>query len=111
MILDYNADGKDLAGNYIVEVPPHLFYAGVTWRYRFLTSHLNCSYTDAQWADDENTIRIEDNFLVNLKLQASFMHHLQLYISCQNIFDVEFIDRKNQLSPGRFLLGGIKYTL
>jgi len=111
VILDYHAEGKELDGNFIVEVPPHLFYAGVTWRYRFLTSHLNCSYTDAQWADDENTIRIEENFLVNLKVQTNFQDHLQLYVSCQNILDVEFIDRKNQLSPGRFLLAGVKYYL
>jgi len=111
VIIDYNAEGKELAGKYIVEVPPHLFFAGMTWRYRFVTSHLNCSYTDSQWANDENTIRIENNFLVNLKVQAGFMDHFQIYASCQNIFDVEFIDRKNQLSPGRFLLAGIKYLL
>lgn len=110
VILEYKADGEDISGNYIVEVPPHLFYAGVTWRYRFVTSNLNCSYTDSQWADDENTILIDEHFLANIKLQANIKKYLLIYITCQNIFDVQFIDRKNRLSPGRFLLGGIKYS-
>jgi len=66
--------------------------------------------SDSQWADDENTILIDEHFLANIKLQANIKKYLLIYITCQNIFDVQFIDRKNRLSPVRFLLGGIKYS-
>jgi hypothetical protein len=36
---------------------------------------------------------------------------LNMYLSCQNIFNVVFIDRKNQLSPGRYMLTGIKFRI
>ncbi|MFC2081037.1 TonB-dependent receptor, partial [Bacteroidota bacterium] len=104
------AGSESLEGNYLAEVPPHLLYAGVTWQNRLFTLMVDCNYTDSQYADDENKVLLEDHFLVNMKLQTTLLDHLNLYLTCQNIFDVEFIDRKNQLSPGRYIMTGLRYN-
>jgi iron complex outermembrane receptor protein len=111
VITDDPSVEEGLEGKYLVEVPPHLLFAGLTWQYRFLVLHLNCQFTDAQWADDENRVLLEDYFLVNTRLEARFAKHFRIYLSCQNLFDAQFIDRKNQLSPGRFLLGGMRFSM
>ncbi|MBN2776667.1 MAG: TonB-dependent receptor [Bacteroidales bacterium] len=115
IILKYNTTDsstlKDLTGLHIVEVSPHLFYSSINWRNKYFSLHINCNYTDSQWADDENTFLIEDYFLTNLKLSKELFKTFNVYIDVQNIFDVEYIDRKGQVSPGRFMIGGIKYTL
>ncbi len=101
---------KDLEGLYMVEVSPHIFYAGITWNNKILKTGINCHYTDEQYVDDENNQLIEDYFIVNLKLSKTFMEHYTLWFGANNIFDVEFIDRKNRLSPGRFIVGGFQFN-
>ncbi len=114
-ILEYSADSsntlKDLSGLYVVEVSPHLFYAGLNWNNKYFSANLNCNYTGEQWADDENTDLIEDYFIVNMKISKQLKKKFSLYVDVQNLFDVEYIDRKGQISPGRFIIGGIKYRL
>lgn len=112
-ILDYDIQednpAKDLTGFYMVEVSPHIFYAGMTWKNKYLHSGINCHYTDNQYVDDENTQLLEDYFLVNVRFSKPFMKHFKVWFDVQNIFDIEFIDRKNRLSPGRFIVGGFQY--
>jgi len=115
VILDYNVGEtstlKDLSGLDIVEVSPHLFYSGIEWKNKYFYSNLNCNYTDSQWADDENTLLIEDYFIVNFRLSKKFLKTFNAYVDIQNIFDVEYIDRKGQVNPGRFIICGIKYNI
>jgi len=105
-----NAD-KNLTGKYMVEVSPHQFYAGATFRKNSFSANLNCNYVDAQWFDDENTILIDDYFTANLRIAEKIKKHFKIWLDIQNIFDTEFIDRKGQLSPGRFITAGIQYSL
>jgi iron complex outermembrane receptor protein len=107
-ISDANPD-KDLTGKYMVEVSPHLFYAGMNYRYKSFSAHVNCNYTGAQWFDDENTIQIDDFFVANLRITETIMKHFKIYLDVQNIFNTGFIDRKGQLSPGRYITGGLQY--
>jgi len=115
VIIDYNISednpSKDLTGLYIVEVSPHLLYAVINWRNRYFVTNLNCNYVDSQWADDENTLLIEDYFIVNLRLSKTFLKSFNAYVDAQNILDVEYIDRKGQVNPGRFIMLGIKYSI
>ena len=114
-IIDYKTNDenpmKDLSGLYIVEVSPHLFYSSINWQNKYLNLNVNCNYTDSQWADDENTLLLEDYFIVNLRLSKRILKSFDLYIDVQNLFDIEYIDRKGQVSPGRFYIGGIKYNI
>ncbi|HBS88808.1 MAG: hypothetical protein A2W91_03960 [Bacteroidetes bacterium GWF2_38_335] len=113
IVLDYQMEegnpSKDLSGLYLIEVSPHLFYAGATWKNKLLNCHLNCTYTGSQWVDDENTQLLEDYFLLNMRLSKELKSGLGCWIDIQNILDNQFIDRKSQLSPGRFVLGGVGF--
>jgi len=114
-ILEYNLSEenieKDLSGNYLVEVSPHLFYAGINWSNKNFETNINCNYTDSQWYDDENTILIEDDFIVNLRISKIFKERFNTYIDIQDVFDVGYIDRKGRLSPGRFITAGIQFYI
>jgi outer membrane receptor protein involved in Fe transport len=108
IIKSYPDPAPGLEGKMLAEVPPHLFYAGITWRSRLLGALLECSYTDAQYADDLNQVRLEEYFLLNARIQLNPFERIRVYLNCQNILDNQFIDRKNKLSPGRYFSGGIK---
>ena len=95
----------------MVEVSPHVVYAGLNYRYKTFTANLNCNYVDKQWFDDENTILVDDYFVANLRLAKAFKKHFRIYFDIQNIFNIAFIDRKGQLSPGRFITGGLQYNI
>ncbi|MFA6128944.1 MAG: TonB-dependent receptor [Bacteroidales bacterium] len=102
---------KDLAGKYLLEVSPHQFYSGITYRNKSFSANMNCNYVDEQWFDDENTILIDDYFVVNMRLSETIKKHYRIYLDIQNILNTEFIDRKGQLSPGRFMTIGFHYIL
>jgi len=114
-ILDYQVaesnPSKDLTGKYIIEVSPHLIYAGINWDTKYFETNINCNYVDEQWYDDENTILIDDYFLVNMRFAKTFKEKINLSITIQDLFDVQYIDRKGRLSPGRFISAGIQLFL
>lgn len=102
---------KDLTNKKMVETSPHLFYAGLTYRNTYFTTNINGNYVGKQWYDDENTVVIDDYFVANIKLSRYFHHHYNIYIDIQNLFDNAFVDRKGQLSPGRFIMAGFQYKI
>lgn len=114
-ILDYQVSesnpAKDLTGKYIIEVSPHLIYAGINWNNKYFESNINCNYVDEQWYDDENTILIDDYFLVNLRIAKTFKKKFNIFVNIQDLFDVRYIDRKGRVSPGRFITGGIQFNI
>jgi iron complex outermembrane receptor protein len=114
-ILDYEVaetnPSKDLSGKYIIEVSPHLIYAGINWNNKYFESNINCNYVDEQWFDDENTILIDDYFLVNLRIAKNFKKRIIIYLNIHDLFDVRYIDRKGRVSPGRFITGGIQINI
>lgn len=102
---------KDLTNKKMVETSPHLFFAGLTYHHKYFTTHLNCNYVDEQWYDDENTVVIEDYFVANVKFSKVIHKHYKVYLDIQNLFDNAFVDRKGQLSPGRFIMAGFQYKI
>lgn len=100
----------DLAGKEMAEVSPNLFYAGMTWKNRFFEMNLNGNYVDSQWYDPENTILIDDYFILNAKVSKAFYKHYYLAIEAQNLLDNQFVDRKGQVSPGRFMTAIFMYN-
>ncbi|MBN2681982.1 MAG: TonB-dependent receptor [Bacteroidales bacterium] len=113
IISDYEIEegnpSKNLSGLYIVEVSPHIFYMGITRKTKIADINLNCSYTGEQWLDDENTIKIDDYFIVNARISKTLRTNFKIWVDLQNIFNNDYIDRKGRLSPGRFLTGGVDY--
>lgn len=100
----------NLKGKKMIEVPPQLLYAGVNWTTRYFLLQANCSYVDQQWYDVENTIRINSWLTTNVHLAHPIKDNLNLYIDIQDLFDNVYIDRKGQLSPGRFITAGIQFN-
>jgi iron complex outermembrane receptor protein len=100
---------RDLTGKYMIEVSPDEFYAAITWRYRNFSANLNGSYMGPQWYDDENTILLQDYFLANLRLTQTIKDHFRIWLDVQDILGTVYIDRKGQLSPGRYISGGLQY--
>lgn len=108
-IVKYNSiEGIDLTGKYAVEVPPHQFYAGLFYQFKNINTSLSYRYTDEQWIDDENTLKVDGYSIFDFKVSYNFKKYFQLYADVQNIFDVEFVDRKGYPSPGRYVLFGLK---
>jgi iron complex outermembrane receptor protein len=100
---------KDLTGKYMIEVSPNQFYTGLTFRYRNFSANLNASYVDHQWFDDENTILLDDYFVANFRIAQTFKKHYRIWLDIQNLFDQVYIDRKGQVSPGRYVSAGIQF--
>lgn len=111
-ILDYKSSGEvDLSGNTLNEVPANIFYLGWTWRNRILDLMIDFSFTDEQWYDEENTEMIESYSVINLRLSRSIAKGLRAALDIQDLFDEQYIDRKGYLSPGRFIMFEINYTI
>lgn len=104
--INANLNGKEMA-----EVSPNLFYAGMLWKNRFFEFQLNGNYVDQQWFDPENTIQVDAYFLLNAKISKSFSKHYYFALEAQNLLDNQYVDRKGELSPGRFLTAVFMYNL
>lgn len=102
---------KDIKGNYLIEVPKHMVYAGINWENKFFRANITYNYIGSQWYDDENTTLIKAYQIVDLRISKDFLTHINAALTIQNLFDDAYIDRKGYLSPGRFITAEIKYTL
>lgn len=99
----------NLSGKQMAEVSPHTAYAGIDWKNRFFNFQINGNYVDQQWFDPENTILVDDYFLLNARISRIFYKRYQLAFDAQNILDNQFVDRKGELSPGRFMTFSFTY--
>jgi iron complex outermembrane receptor protein len=95
---------NNLSGKYLMEVSPHVLYAALSSDWNYFNTYISYNYIDEQWADDENTILIDDYSLVNIKIYREFFDKLTTSFEVQNLFDVVYVDRKMRLSPGRFII-------
>jgi iron complex outermembrane receptor protein len=100
---------KDLTGKYMIEVSPNQFFTGLTFRYRNFSANLNANYVGHQWFDDENSILIDDYFVANFRIAQTIRKHYRIWLDIQNILDHVYIDRKGQVSPGRYMTAGLQF--
>jgi iron complex outermembrane receptor protein len=111
-ILDYQSTGEtDLAGKYLNEVPENIVFIGLSWKNRVIDLFIDYSFTDEQWYDEENTEIIERYSVVNVRLSRKIVKGLMASLDIQDLLDEQFIDRKGYLSPGRFIMFGIRYAI
>ncbi|MCF8298033.1 MAG: TonB-dependent receptor [Saprospiraceae bacterium] len=111
-IKDYNTDkanGNDISGNFLIEVPKHMVYAGLSWKNKYFNTTISYNYISSQWYDDENTISIDEYDIIDLQLSREFAKKFYASLNIQNILNDPYIDRKGYLSPGRFITGEIKF--
>ena len=100
----------DLSGLFMAEVPKHLASFDARFKYRIFTFVAEYRYTGETFFDDENIGIIDDYHLVNASLFARIKNY-SIGVSVNDIFDVQFIDKKGYLSPGRFVAARINVKL
>jgi len=111
-IMEYNStDGTDITGNVLNEVPEHLVFAGINWRNKIADLHLDFTFTDDQWYDEENTVIIDEYSLINIRISKMITKRISAVLDVQDLLDERFIDRKGYLSPGRFIMFELKYLI
>lgn len=111
-VLEYSsADDVDITGKSLNEVPQNLIFAGIFWYNKIVNLHINYTYTDDQWYDEENSEIIPGYSLINLRLSKTLFKKLELILDIQDLLDEQFVDRKGYLSPGRFILFELKYRI
>jgi iron complex outermembrane receptor protein len=96
--------GKDITGNYIVEVPKNQCFAGIYYRDRSFQSSLIFNIKGPQWSDDENSFQTPGYHTFDFKIGKSFFDHLIANLVIQDIFDTRYYDSKGNVSPGRFFM-------
>lgn len=104
---DYSGD--DLTGKKLVEIPWHQAFAGLFWKNEIVNTTIIANYVGEEYADDQNILLIDDYLTVDIRLSKSIKKNFFVALDVQNIFDKVYIDKKQRLSPGRFLLLELAY--
>ncbi len=101
----------DLAGKYLIEVPRNQASISIFWKNKIMNTTLVYTYMGSQWYNDENTKKIDSYSLIDLEISKTLFNMFTISIIIQDLLDEQFVDRKGQLSPGRFVLGELKFKI
>jgi len=111
-IKDFEVDestGEDLTGKQLVEIPWHQAFAGLFWKNKYINTTLITNYVGEEYADDQNILKIDDYLTLDIRFSKEINKHFLFALDIQNVFDKVYIDKKQRLSPGRFILAEIAY--
>ncbi len=116
-------DGNDFGGNRLPGLPEHLLHVEADWQDadgRFV--RLDARLVDAVFADNANTVRVDDHAVLNARLGRSWYRgggrRLDAWVGLDNLTDTEYIanvrinagaGRYFEPAPGRSLRAGIEY--
>lgn len=116
-------DGNDFGGNRLPGLPEHLLHVEADWQDadgRF--ARLDARLVDAVFADNANTVRVDDYAVLNARLGRSWYlgggRRLDAWAGLDNLTDTEYIanvrinagaGRHFEPAPGRSLRAGIEY--
>jgi outer membrane receptor for monomeric catechols len=56
-------------------------------------------------------LQVDAYFLLNAMISKSFSTHYYIALEAQNLLDNQYVDRKGELSPGRFMTAVFMYKL
>jgi len=101
--------GDDLTGKLLVEIPWHQAFAGIFWKNRFVNTTITANYIGEEYSDEQNILIIDDYVTIDLGLSKSILKNYFLSLDVQNLFDKVYIDKKDRLSPGRFIVFELAY--
>lgn len=102
--------GKDLKGKMLMEVSPNIFTSSAGWENKWVNLYLSWQYNDAQWADDENTVKNPAYSLLDFKIWKDLNEHWTLALGIQNLLDSEYLDNKGNLGLPRYFSWSVVYT-
>ncbi len=101
--------GDDITGKKISEVPWHQAFAGLFWRNKYINTTLIGNYVGEMYLDEANNQIVDDYFTCDLRLSRMINKKIFFALDVQNIFDHVYVDKKQRLSPGRFILVEVAY--
>ncbi len=98
---------------YIISHAKTLVQSTILYKYKKLNTAINLLYKDR---DPKNAIAInaaitKNYFLLNSKIGYNVNKKVKLFISCNNITNIQYSDLLGSLMPGRWLSGGINVNL
>jgi outer membrane receptor protein involved in Fe transport len=102
-------EDQNLEGKFLMEVPPHQCNASLQYINKYLTATLTFVFVDKQWFDDENTTYTDAYHYFNIRIASDIIKNFQIALTCNDIFDQQFVNNKGFLSPGRFFMGSLSY--
>jgi iron complex outermembrane recepter protein len=112
MITKYSSNsdfiGDDLTGKYLSETPPHQVFIGCDFNSKLINISLASNYISAMWTDEYNVAKLDAYSTFDIRI-SKIINPFKLTLDIQNIFDNQYIDKKNGLSPGRFIMMEISY--
>ena len=98
---------KDLNGKFLIDVPMHQVYGGFIYKSKIANLSLTYKYKSSTWVEDENLTKVDAFTLFDGKISKRFADKINASITVENIFNTIYLDSKNMLSPGRFILGEV----
>jgi len=101
--------GDDITGKKISEVPWHQAFAGLFWKNKYINSTLVANYVGEMYLDEANNQIVDDYLTCDIRLSRIINKHFFFALDIQNIFDHVYVDKKQRLSPGRFILVEVAY--
>ncbi|HZJ74722.1 MAG TPA: TonB-dependent receptor [Perlabentimonas sp.] len=112
-ILEYKRSNiqveDDLVGSELVYQPRDIFNTSLIWRNSIVNTSAAFNYKGAQWKNEVNTEKIEGYYFIDLQLWRPVYKGLIASVMVHNLFDNEYIDSRNMVSPGRMMSFQLKY--
>jgi outer membrane receptor protein involved in Fe transport len=103
-----NNEQDDLTGKDIAETPPYQAYCGIFLKNKIANLSLVANYISAMWSDEFNTEKLDPYFLIDIGLEKQF-RNFNFNLDIQNVLNIHYIDKKDGLAPGRFIMLELGY--
>jgi len=101
--------GDDITGKKISEVPWHQTFTGLFWRNKYINTTIIANYVGEMYLDEANNQIVDDYLTCDIRLSRMIGKNIFFALDVQNIFDNVYVDKKQRLSPGRFILLELAY--
>jgi len=104
-----------LVGNYLPNDPRHSLHFGARYQNpNIVNATVMANYYADIYYDNENTMKTNDYWTVDLSLSRKFLNHYTVYLNAENIFDKEYPIFKSATSadtiaPGLIVSGGLTF--
>jgi len=108
-VLDPEKD-EMLKGKSLTYQPKDIFFASLNWRNPIVNVFISFHHKGNQWLNDINTEKIDAFNYVDLQLWRGIFKGVSLGVKVHNLFDQDFVDSRNLLSPGRMVNAELKYS-
>ncbi|MBW6460354.1 MAG: TonB-dependent receptor [Bacteroidales bacterium] len=108
--VNYDPENEDvLTGNELVYQPKDIFHTSVYWKNKIVNAAVHFNYKGGQWTNAVNTESIDSFYFMDLKLWREIYKGLHGMIMVHNVFDDEYVDSRNMVSPGRMITAQVSY--